>query len=166
MASFGLSRLVARAGPGANAFWWSGNRITPLGLLDWSLFSARRMEFVCRALAVSRRASPETAQPKWTLLSVLNVGAVIDRPPKNNVFRIFRRKITHLSSCGDGFSAKIHGRPMVAPTQKNRPIWGGFDQFSVPRTSARELSLRKVSRLYRYSTSVMLWLEIRFSRSP
>ena len=31
------------------------------------------------------------------------VGAIIDRPPKIEVFRIFRREITGLSPCGDGF---------------------------------------------------------------
>ena len=45
-----------------------------------------------------------------------SVGAINDRPPKNEVFRIFRRKITCLSPCGDGFSPKIHGRSMIAPT--------------------------------------------------
>ena len=32
-----------------------------------------------------------------------NVGAIIDRPPKNTVFRIFRRKIAVFSPCGDRF---------------------------------------------------------------
>ena len=45
-------------------------------------------------------------------------------------------------------------------------VGGRLGAHSAPSTSARELSRRKVSRLYRYSTSVTLWLEIRFSRSP
>ena len=45
------------------------------------------------------------------------VGAIIDRPPKNAVFRIFRRKIICLSPCGDRFCiGKICGRSMIAPT--------------------------------------------------
>ena len=31
------------------------------------------------------------------------VGATLGRPPKNTVFRIFRRKISLLSPYGDGF---------------------------------------------------------------
>ena len=46
-----------------------------------------------------------------------DVGAIIDRPPKNIVFRISRRKINLFSPCGDGFClSKIHGRSMIAPT--------------------------------------------------
>ena len=52
-----------------------------------------------------------------TIFSSENVGAIIDRPPKNAVFRIFRRKITLFSPCGDGFClGKIHGRSVIAPT--------------------------------------------------
>ena len=48
---------------------------------------------------------------------VLNVGAIIDRPPKNYVFRVSRRKISRFSPCGDRFCfGKICGRPLVAPT--------------------------------------------------
>ena len=86
----------------------------------------------------------------------------------DNLRQIGAQAFVPLCHCNVGLRPRNDSgrRRLVAPTQKNRPIWGGFDQFSVPRTSARELSLRKVSRLYRYSTSVMLWLEIRFSRSP
>ena len=52
--TIGPSRLVAmirsayRAGARADSFSGSGGRITPLGPLDCSLFSARRMEFAPR----------------------------------------------------------------------------------------------------------------------
>ena len=46
-----------------------------------------------------------------------SVGAIIDRPAKNGVFRISRREITIFSPDGDEFCwSKIRGRPMVAPT--------------------------------------------------
>ena len=46
-----------------------------------------------------------------------SVGAIIDRPPKNAVFRIFRRKISVFSPCGDRFCLdKICGRSLIAPT--------------------------------------------------
>ena len=52
-----------------------------------------------------------------TSFSQIFVGAIIDRPPKNYVFRIFRRIITGVSPCGDGFCInKIRGRSMIAPT--------------------------------------------------
>ena len=45
------------------------------------------------------------------------VGAIIDRPPKDKVFRIFRRKIIRFSPYGDRFCfSKICGRSMIAPT--------------------------------------------------
>ena len=45
------------------------------------------------------------------------VGAIIDRPPKNVVFRISRKEITIFSPDGDEFCwSKIRGRPLVAPT--------------------------------------------------
>ena len=52
-----------------------------------------------------------------TYISENSVGAIIDRPPKNAVFRIFRRKIGVFSPCGDRFClGKICGRSMIAPT--------------------------------------------------
>jgi len=43
--------------------------------------------------------------------------AIIDRPPKNAVFRISRREKTAFSPYGDGFClGKIRGRSMIAPT--------------------------------------------------
>jgi hypothetical protein len=52
-----------------------------------------------------------------TMFSFENVGAIIDRPPKNAVFRISRREIALFSPCGDGFCLrKIHGRSLIAPT--------------------------------------------------
>ena len=52
-----------------------------------------------------------------TRFSFEDVGAIIDRPPKNIVFRIFRRKISLFSPYGDGLSwSKIRGRSMIAPT--------------------------------------------------
>ena len=54
---------------------------------------------------------------KKPLPSIKIVGAIIDRPPKNGVFRISRREITIFSPDGDEFCwSKIRGRPMVAPT--------------------------------------------------
>ena len=51
------------------------------------------------------------------LPSIEIVGAIIDRPPKNGVFRISRREIIIFSPSGDEFCwSKIRGRPLVAPT--------------------------------------------------
>ena len=45
------------------------------------------------------------------------VGAIMDRPPKNGVFRILIREITVFLPYGNGFClGKIRGRPLVAPT--------------------------------------------------
>ena len=37
--------FLLRAVPADNSFWKAGGQITPLGPPDWSLVSARRMEF-------------------------------------------------------------------------------------------------------------------------
>ena len=63
------------------------------------------------------------------IAGILSVGAIIDRPPKNIVFRISRREITLSSPCGDGFSSKIRGRVVTRPTaifrrNKGRPVGG------------------------------------------
>ena len=74
-----------------------------------------------------RASSKKHKKPPWfapgrsdcrrTYISANIVGATFGRPPKNIVFRIFRRKISLFSPCGDGFClSKIHGRPRVAPT--------------------------------------------------
>ena len=40
-------------------------------------------------------------QPGYSFFAFMHVGAIMDRPPKNVVFRIFRRKITAVSPYGD-----------------------------------------------------------------
>ena len=69
-----------------------------------------------------------------TMFSFENVGAIMDRPPKNAVFRIFRRKIALFSPCGDGFClGKIHGRFLNRPyTYENTAhhLVGGIVHFS------------------------------------
>ena len=76
--------------------------------------------------AVRSRLSPPRPTERLVFF-VLNVGAIIDRPPKNYVFRIFRRKISRFSPCGDRFCfGKICGR------HTGRPYTSFFDTLQTP----------------------------------
>ena len=100
---------------GVDATHFGPTQLQPRPGRDLPLPRLRRISTNPKLPRTSVRGSFQTV--KRLLFRSGNVGAIIDRPPKNKVFRIFRRKITRFSPCGDRFCfSKICGRSMIAPT--------------------------------------------------